>query len=87
MAREYARRAGREWDHSWKFERTNRFRKCNLTSITAKVCITSLNSHYRLQELSTEFGSLVSKGKVWIKVWYMQFASGLMEFYVRPNSK
>jgi hypothetical protein len=23
MAREYARRAGREWDHSWKFERTN----------------------------------------------------------------
>ncbi|MGB6928584.1 MAG: hypothetical protein WBH05_05130, partial [Syntrophobacteria bacterium] len=32
--------AGREQDYSWKFERTTRFRKCNLTSITAKVFIT-----------------------------------------------
>ena len=39
-------------------------------SIIIEVCITSLNSHFPLLELSTEFGSLVSRGKVWIKVIY-----------------
>ena len=36
----------------------------------AQLSITSLNSHFPLRELSTEFGSLVSRGKVWIKVIY-----------------
>ena len=40
-------------------------KKSKITTITAKVYITSLNAHYLLRELSTEFGSWVSMSEVW----------------------
>ena len=43
--------------------------KCKFTSTVAKLCITSLNSHYPLRELRPKYGSLVSRGKVWVKVY------------------
>jgi hypothetical protein len=36
--------------------------------ITSKVEITSLNSHFHLLELSTRYGSWISRPNVWIKV-------------------
>ena len=42
--------------------------ECLLSGITAKVKITSLNTHFCPSESSTKCGSLVSKEKVWIKV-------------------
>ncbi len=42
--------------------------------------MTSLNPHFPLRELSTEFGGLVSRGKVWIKVCYMKTKGSHGEF-------
>ena len=46
----------------------------------SRVRITSLNLHYRLQELSTEFGGVVSRAKVWIKVCNVQFQETGMDW-------
>jgi hypothetical protein len=40
----------------------------NFLKSSVELNITSLNSHCPLRELSTEFGRLVARGKVWIKV-------------------
>ena len=39
---------------------------CKRISTTVKLEITSLNSHYLLRELSTEFGSWVSMSEVYV---------------------
>ena len=63
LCQEGGRSAGDESQLWRKFAENDK--KCKLTSITAKAYISSLNSHFPLRELSTEFGSLISSGKVW----------------------
>jgi hypothetical protein len=46
--------------------------KCELSSITAKVLITSLNSHFPTSGLSTKCGDYSEVAKVWIKVCNIQ---------------